>query len=777
MRLCLLIQVYLEGFMLRTTHPALKAGSLLLALLIGMMIMPVGIARAATITVNTTLDETANNTTCSLREAIIAANTNSNLHENNCNAGSNSGTDTITLANGAIYSLTIVGSGEDASATGDLDIVNNAAATDVIIKPNSGTATIQQNAATDDRVLHIFASVQLKKITISNGGDVDDGAGIFNGGGLILDAATVSNNIATDQGGGIHNGIDSALELKNGASITGNNAVYGGGIFNDDGAVTVTSGTINGNDANFGGGLANNAGTFTLFSGSVSGNDAVTHGGGIAADGTVFFFGGEVSNNSAGTDGGGIIFQSGNLNLFDTILDSNTAGGNGGAVHTSGQLVIDAGTLTNNSAVPTIGLGGAIYVHTSGSATLQNGTQVGSLLDGNSAGLGGGIFNTGNTSINGSTVAGNAADSDGGGIYSTITGTLSVVNSSSIHNNSAASGGGINNIAMTTIDGSTISANTVTGAGGGIRNGPVGSVTVSNDSTVDLNAAQWGAGIYTEGGVTIDDSTLADNDATAEGGAVYLADSVLNVTSSAFLSNTGTQGSAVFNNVNVVDAAEVNGSCIAGNNNTAVYNNTASSQDFTGNWWGNISGPSGAGPGSGDSVSANIDFSGFLTNEGDTCVENLLLNGSFEEDTTPADGRPDSWTGKNLVLDSAADGFDMDDLSDGLQSWRFVGDGNGSRLQQDVSISGNAGDSFTLYFDSARFQVAGGGAYRVKVTIYYDDGSKKNYKMDLLTGTDDFSLYTINAPATKDYNKIRVMLQFTRSAGYVFFDDVKLVLD
>src|SRR5689334_20306327 len=106
--------------MLRTTHPVLKAGSLLLVLLSALMIMPVGIAHAATITVTTTLDELTNNTTCSLREAIIAANTNSNAHENDCNPGSNTSTDTIRLANGETYWLTRSGSGEDASATGDL---------------------------------------------------------------------------------------------------------------------------------------------------------------------------------------------------------------------------------------------------------------------------------------------------------------------------------------------------------------------------------------------------------------------------------------------------------------------------------------------------------------------------------------------------------------------------------------------------------------------------------------------------------------------------------
>src|SRR5438477_4635761 len=69
-------------------------------------------ARAAAITVNTTSDVIADDGSCSLREAIIAANTNaaSGLSLNECSAGGNGSTDTISLTNGATYSLTISGS-------------------------------------------------------------------------------------------------------------------------------------------------------------------------------------------------------------------------------------------------------------------------------------------------------------------------------------------------------------------------------------------------------------------------------------------------------------------------------------------------------------------------------------------------------------------------------------------------------------------------------------------------------------------------------------------
>ena len=74
-------------------------------------------ASATGISPDTTVDDNTINGNCTLREAIIAANTDTAV--DNCPAGS--GTDTITLAAG-VYTLAIAGIGEDAAATGDLDI-------------------------------------------------------------------------------------------------------------------------------------------------------------------------------------------------------------------------------------------------------------------------------------------------------------------------------------------------------------------------------------------------------------------------------------------------------------------------------------------------------------------------------------------------------------------------------------------------------------------------------------------------------------------------------
>src|SRR3954470_19895017 len=74
---------------------------------------------------------------CSLREAIVAAN-------------GSPGADVITLPAGT-YTLTIGGAGEDAAATGDLDI------TDGVTVNGAGAATTTIDGGAIDRVLHVLA--------------------------------------------------------------------------------------------------------------------------------------------------------------------------------------------------------------------------------------------------------------------------------------------------------------------------------------------------------------------------------------------------------------------------------------------------------------------------------------------------------------------------------------------------------------------------------------------------------------------------------------------
>src|SRR5689334_7259429 len=102
---------------------------------------------ATTIAVTTTTDELNADGDCSLREAVRAAN--GNVAVDACPAGQNDQTDTITVPAGT-YTLTIAGNDNDATA-GDLDILDNAAAKDLVLNGAGAATTIIQACAVDQR--------------------------------------------------------------------------------------------------------------------------------------------------------------------------------------------------------------------------------------------------------------------------------------------------------------------------------------------------------------------------------------------------------------------------------------------------------------------------------------------------------------------------------------------------------------------------------------------------------------------------------------------------
>src|SRR5689334_10135263 len=82
-----------------------------------LVVLTVVAADATVIPVNTTADGLSVDGNCTLREAVVAANTDAAVDA--CPAGA--GADTIQLPAG-VYLLTLAGAGEDAAATGDLDL-------------------------------------------------------------------------------------------------------------------------------------------------------------------------------------------------------------------------------------------------------------------------------------------------------------------------------------------------------------------------------------------------------------------------------------------------------------------------------------------------------------------------------------------------------------------------------------------------------------------------------------------------------------------------------
>src|SRR5919108_3177152 len=217
-------------------------------------------AAAATFTVTRLDDPTPDRCMpmdCSLREAVLAV-----------DAGG--GGDTIVLPPGH-FRLTIPGTGEDAGATGDLDL------TKPVTIAGAGARSTVIDGGGIDRVLDFTDTAWVFDVTITGGEVAGDGSGIRSTGSLNLSRDAISGNHAIGDGGG----VESLNEINVFSStIAGNHALHGGGIDFANSAHVVSS-TVSGNVAGgpgvtgSGGGIHGSGnGSVPLSSSDITGNQA-----------------------------------------------------------------------------------------------------------------------------------------------------------------------------------------------------------------------------------------------------------------------------------------------------------------------------------------------------------------------------------------------------------------------------------------------------------------------------------------------------------------------
>ena len=260
--------------------------------------------------------------------------------------------------------------------------------------------------------------------------------------GTGADLLTVSGNNAS---GVFDISSDATVEIK-GLTITKGNGYYyqslgGGGIYNQ-GTLTLSNASISSNNAETGGGIYN-TGTLKVSNSAISDNTAGYYAGGIYNDGgTLTVSNSTISGNNGGSSyysdgfGGGIYNSNGTATVSNSTI-TNNSGGNGGGIYNSGTLLVNNSTIDSNSIFAFVGksdIGGGIY--NSGIATVTNST-----ISGNKAHFGGGIYNNGGTlTVSNSTITLNTAFrielryggyeyGDGGGIYNSNSGTITVKNS------------------------------------------------------------------------------------------------------------------------------------------------------------------------------------------------------------------------------------------------------------------------------------------------------------------------------------------------------------
>src|SRR5436853_1019238 len=176
------------------------------------------------------------------------------------------------------------------------------------------------------------------------------------------------------------------------------------------------------------------------------------------------------------------------------------------------------GSSTHDVPRPVLNANGAGRVLTvGGDVRLTNVVITGGLVTDLTSPLennGGGIFNDGTLLLHNTVVRGNRANDHGGGIYNSVTGTLTLNGVSRVHGNRSDRGGGIANFGTAALDGSSsVNGNAVRHffhgrLGGGIYN--EGVLTMNDSSSVRGNHGYYspGSGIFTsDGTVTLNDSS------------------------------------------------------------------------------------------------------------------------------------------------------------------------------------------------------------------------------------------------------------------------------
>ncbi len=400
---------------------AVSAAFAALPILIGILCLSFSLPASAqaTIAVTTTDDELNADGDCSLREAVEAANR--DLGIDSCAAGS--GYDAVSVPAG-VYTITLVGAGENANQTGDYDITS-----DMQIV-GAGPGSTELVGAALDRLFHVHpgATATLRGLGLRDGLAAigEAGGAVLNQGVLAIDVAAIN----TSRSGKGQDCIDVPAPCDP-------HAGDGGGIHNS-GTLTMTATSVRGNRTGKGGVEEHNY----MLSPEVQPDGA---GGGVSNDGMLLMMQCEVAAN---------------------------LGGEGAGVHNAGQAVIFESAIFGNHTTHLISM--SIFGSGSGSGSGGGIANVGGALDLRKSAVYDNLTPDGLGAMGGGSHAVGGWGGDGGGVYNT--GAMTATNSTVTRNQTGAGGsgtwggsggdgGGFHNSGTLLLNNTTIVAN-VTGAGG-----------------------------------------------------------------------------------------------------------------------------------------------------------------------------------------------------------------------------------------------------------------------------------------------------------------------
>jgi hypothetical protein len=144
-----------------------------------------------------------------------------------------------------------------------------------------------------------------------------------------------------------------------------------------------------------------------------------------------------VKNGNVDGDGGGFYIESGNLIRMTDVFATNNNAKRGGGIANAGNLNLARSLFTSNTALNNVGANGAggavMNLDSSSVLTISNTT-----MTGNSAIVGGAIYNIGNSLLANTTISLNSATLLGRNIVNAAGGTVNVLNSIVNSDNSSA---------------------------------------------------------------------------------------------------------------------------------------------------------------------------------------------------------------------------------------------------------------------------------------------------------------------------------------------------
>lgn len=360
-------------------------------------------------------------------------------------------------------------------------------------------------------------TVDITSLTIQHGTDAATDSG---GGAILITNATVTlsnciinNNVAQNFGGGVAIDNDGQIVQFAGCTITGNSTSAvdtgeGGGIFASSGStVSLTDCSMTANLSASGGGIYAQTPT-DVNDCSISGNTANAGMGGaiyIDTSGTLALTDGAVTGNDAASGGGGIFNadDSGASFVTDCLISENSTTGDGGGIENNGALTAEECTISNNSAIN----GGGIASETSDLTSAISLTMT--TLTGNSAtGDGGGLINLGGATLNQCILTNNAAFNGGGAASEQLFGSIFTLSACTAAGNAAGGdGGGVYVTTNSTFTNCTLFGNMAASAGGGLSN-EQGSVPTITNCTFAANSSTTAGGFNCLGGTTMNSDVL-----------------------------------------------------------------------------------------------------------------------------------------------------------------------------------------------------------------------------------------------------------------------------